>query len=347
VTVALTGRSLSSYVCASCLARKGIECEILTGGDRTLANPPVLVLNDACLALLRDLFPAVAWMEQGYALQHREVLWGEDPQPRRIDQVSMVVTTETLLQRLEEQIGTGLLRSSIDSASTDYRWVVNPRDQDPIRVDGGKRVLVSATTRLARDVDPPRSLMESMLEGWLYLAPASTHLAIVQAMLPARPDEPDKKLRDMLGQSSLIGPHVVEIGLTHVFEAAPSMSLPLINGRTLRMSGAAARLDPVSGEGTPFALRCAILAAAVMSAPGRDLRLGQHYMKRVIQSYLSHLEGCFTFYHEAFPGHAGWQEELTRLHRAYGQLLAAHRSDLSRPFGFRLEGLRLVQDSGS
>ena len=73
-------------------------------------------------------------------------------------------------------------------------------------------------------------------------------------------------------------------------------------------------MDPISGEGSPFAIRSGILAAAVVAdiSEGRIKASAaqRHFADRLAITMLAHLEGSKAFYTEAFGQHIGWKEEL-------------------------------------
>lgn len=335
--VRVHGRSVASAVLLRCLTDKGIAASVAPDLPRPGPGAPqLLCINDVALSLLRDLFPAL-WRDgpPGYPLEGRAVLWSDDPHPRLIRQEALVIDARALGERLFALLG--------DVPVSDVRapWEVNSPDSPAPMIPAGDRVMLVARVSLNAPLRPARSLMESLLDGWIFFAPDSDTTGIVQAMVPLPPRDPGAALDALLGQSTLVAPAIAGFGTVQVIPAAPGLRVPLAAPGRLHVGHPGARLDPVSGEGLPFALRTAILASAVIGHEEPEDAL-RHCNRRVVTSVLSHIDGCARFYDEAFPTSRTWRAELGK-----GAMIRAMLADLDWPEGaaLRLDGLSLVPDA--
>ncbi|MGR9053868.1 MAG: hypothetical protein ACU84J_14575, partial [Gammaproteobacteria bacterium] len=351
---------LTGYALAALMSRQGFRCDLFGGQAKTDADlasarrkAPFLLLNDVCTSLLQTIFPDVDWNRQGYALTHRQVLWGRKTQADIVVQPAFAIDGERLLGILENYClsldGVSIIASDARkpaSGEEAYAWYVNPPSVDHIveTTDTGKRVLLSGYCRLMPVADPRHCYMESVADGWLFLVPVASDRAVVQAMLPQPPDDPAQALEALLRQSRLIAASVTELTALDVFPAAPSLCLPLVTENVLRLGERAVKLDPVSGEGTPFALRTALLAAAVAAGcrDGVNHALFAHYTHRLMTAFLSHLAGCIRFYTEAFGDNPIWRKELHTMIGTHHELEDHYRPLLQRTATHRLEGFNLV-----
>lgn len=345
MTIRLNGRSLASVVLARCLQMAGEDFLLAAGACKPHPRPQFVCINSVAIALLRDLFPRVfsGGQSPGYPVEMREVIWSDDRVPSRIRQSDMVVDMGQLTQRLLDDLGSVLLETDGRPAMLE----VNPTSDTRPFLSLGNRSLLVTRVDLTRPLEPARSQMESLLDGWIFLAPLDEESALLQAMVAVPPTDPGLRLKEMLVQSSLIAPRVAKISHVDVIPAAPGIHLPLAGDREIFIGGAGIRLDPVSGEGVPFAIRSAILAAGVLTHEGQAAEVRTHYTRRMLTSFLSHLSGCQAFYSDCFSGDPGWRLELQKSAIAASALERAASLPCKPVFQFRLEGFQLVRCDGS
>ncbi|WP_421906668.1 hypothetical protein [Mameliella sp.] len=342
MTIRINGRSLATAVLARCLQLKGASFTLAAGADRPPSGPQFICINDVAISLLRDLFPAL-WVGgdgPGHALTMREVIWGDDPVPQRIAQEGRVVDVGALTSRLFDMLD----RVEMDTKGPVEREVNSTTCRSNM-LQTGDRTMLTSRVELNRPIAPARSLIESLMDGWMFLAPIDAASGILQAMVPKSPADPSARLRAMLDQSALISPHVARLGAIKNFPAAPAIRLPLAGPGGIFVGGPGVRLDPVSGEGAPFAIRTAILAAAVLTCQDAVEDAAGHYRQRIVTSFLNHLDGCQSFYAEAFCVDADWQLEL-RKSRIARTMLQAAIAETEKVPSLRLEGLNLVPQAG-
>lgn len=341
MSIRINERSLATAVLARCLRIKGADFVLVDGAETPLTRPSHICINDVAISLLGQFFPGI-WRD-GTAtcrdLEMREVLWGEDAVPRRIRQEAKVIDASALTNRLFAMLDA----AGPSGAAAPVTWQVNPGSGGAKLLRTGERAMLTLRVDLARPLDPPRSLVESLMDGWMFLAPIDADSAILQAMIPKPVADTAARLQAMLDQSSLIAPHVTATGPVLQFPAAPAIRLPIAEetGQIL-IGGRGARLDPVSGEGAPFAIRTAILAAAVLTHDGPVAQAVDLYQRRILTSFLSHLAGCQSFYADAFSGDADWQMELRKSGIARSMLKPAFGDADGSDLPLRLDGLTLV-----
>ncbi|MEP3329684.1 hypothetical protein [Sedimentitalea sp.] len=336
MTIRLNGRSLVTAALARCLQLRGLDVVLSDEAAAPASVPRHICINDVAISLLGDLFPDLGQAPIGHALTGREVIWADDPVPRLVAQEARVVDAALLTERLFATLDV----TRRDEAA--ITWDVNLPDEAVPMLSFGDRILLTATVQLNNPLQPSRSLMESLTRGWIFLAPVDCGSAILQVMLPT-PADAEGQLAHMLSQSTLVAPHVGEIGTTQCFPAAPAIRLAPTRGHRLFVGGPGMRLDPVSGEGLPTALRSAILAAAVIAHDGREPgAASMHYLDRTTATLLHHLSGCRSFYSDAFGDDPVWRLELRKSALAEAALRNVSGVSEKPEFRFRLEGLKLV-----
>jgi flavin-dependent dehydrogenase len=124
------------------------------------------------------------------------------------------------------------------------------------------------------------------------------------------------------------------------FAAHPRIVDPLGGPGWLCGGTAAVAFDPISGDGTGYAIREAILAAAVMRSEAVPADLLAHYRARVVAGFKRHLEACRQFYATGGTG-PWWREELARIEDGI------RWCGPEPEFRFRLEGFDLKPGAAS
>ncbi len=339
MTIGINGRSLATAVLARCLQINNADFVIGGDTDKNPSGPQYICINDVAISLLQDLFPELIGSGKplGNELVMREVIWGDDATPKRISQQALVADVRGLTTRLFELMP----EVQVDDGSYCIDWDVNPGTPKQNHLVVGDRVMLTSEVELQNPIDPARSLMESLLDGWMFLAPIDKSRGILQAMTPKPPADPLDRLRELLDHSALIAPHIGGVEQAHMFSAAPSICLPIVGKDSLYIGNPGVRLDPISGEGVPFAIRTAILAAAVLTHDGDATDAVDHYQQRILSSFQKHLSGCQEFYMDAFSLDREWVLELRKSQIARTALESAFARSDEAAFPFRLEGLKL------
>lgn len=339
--VAIHGGGLAAWACAAALVRRGMEVHVI-GAEEARSGGPALVLNDVCLSLLRGLFPSLRVDQLGYPLKARRVCWANDGL-KRINTPAIAIRSETLLDALTLE---GVERYEEAPTNLDYAWQIYAGRFDEAarrRIRAGSRVILASAVALS-DKSMDTCSIESVTGGWLFLTSLSPGKGVVQAMVP-RSRDPVGQLDEMLRQSELIGPELQVLGDPEIMLAAPYVVLPVAGDGWLAIGHGAAGLDPIGGEGSPFSLRTALLAAAVIGAVsgGRmSAREGQdHYEHRLTLTVLAHLNGCAKFYSEAFGIDREWLAEIRSTARSHREIVDSVQPPAPQCLRWQLAGDRL------
>jgi len=357
----VVGAGLAGLTCAHLLAGHGWDIELWDLGAR---RAPPLLLNDGTVWLLRDLWRGADDLAGGAVrLRARTVRWGNSPEVT-VEHAGMVVDGESLRQRLLARLPsahpgrvrlaevgpaglTGRLAGvdpgvQVVDASGRRAHAATVLGQSERRVLG-RRCVLAAQASLAEPCAPEGCWMETVRGGWIFLAPAEVGQGVLQAMVPAWPEDPESTLRRMLAEARLIRGRVGALaGPVTVLPAAPECSDPLLGAGWIAVGDAAIALDPVSGDGTGHGLRGAVLAASTLDAvaSGRlDRSCLGHYHARLVEALRVHLQRCLAYY-SAASFSPTWQGERA----AIAQALQAMAGSPGAPVQLRyaLRGSQLV-----
>ena len=354
--IAIAGQSLTSYAVAAALSKLGYNCTLIYDPQKPQLDGPSLVLNDVCETLLRELFGAIEFEQIGQPLSYRWVRWGPGAESERVPQPAWVISSAALLKQIRES---EIMQSvaiadeskiSHQELSRDYAWTVY-RSQPPSAIalsenfdiwSGGERVMVTAKTLNHGMTRQDSCYIESLPDSWLFYAPFDEQSGMLQACLPIFPANPRKALLETLYCSKLISPLVAKLDQVRCFPSAPRLQLPLYGDRWLRFG---VKLDPISGEGTPFALRTGILAAAVIDGILKNTAIADdllnHYQNRLTHSFLSHLQGCSQYYQLVFSNHELWQGEIHQMIQTAQNLLSRLEQQTNPNLDYQLIGFKL------
>ena len=298
--VLIRGSGVAACCCAHLLRDAGIRVAMESSERPRI---PAVMLSDAALALIRDVFGNPTLFAGSARIDQRVVSWGNSAEPVSLPHSAVVVSEQVLLESLSWGFES--------DAVVDPGFVIHASRPLPPGVDEkpfGSRCASAAEVVLKDPDDSSSCRIESLADGWLFLIPnaaASTWLLAVGA----RPEV-------LIAQSRLIAPRIEVLrSLPGEFSACPKIVTPLC-GRTWLTCGAAAiGFDPICGDGTAQAVREAILASAVVRAiadGGDEAALFVHYEARLTAAMLRHLTLCEEFYRTGGSGD-WWKTEAASL----------------------------------
>lgn len=140
------------------------------------------------------------------------------------------------------------------------------------------------------------------------------------------------------------------VGSSAVFSAFPQILESLsgqigLSGSTwMAIGDAAFCVDPISGDGTGYAIRGAILATSVVDgiACSRvDYNNGlYHYTLRLRQAFVAHLKACISYYSVGFSS-LSWQAEIDLMQTAFAHDEFCQSESQELMYG--LQDFKLVQ----
>jgi hypothetical protein len=316
--ILIRGDGIAACCCVHLLRKNGFNV-IHERKDRS--RLPAIMLSDAALGLIRDVFERDDLFRDLPRIQKRVVAWGANPEPITLDHSAVVVSEEALL--------TGL--RTAEFAGDDGRvpdWTVfTSKPLPPQAKEHGFGSRVARATPVSLDGEPGTCWIESLPGGWLFLIPNSVNSGWLLSV-----GEAD------LAQSRLIAPQIRETGTpAGEFAAFPRMMAPLCGPGWLSCGSAAMAFDPLCGDGTANAVREAILAAAVIqavNAGGDSDALFRHYDARLMAGFQRHLAMSIAFYDSGSSGE-WWQSELAALRKGL------EWCGEPREFHYRLNGFQL------
>jgi hypothetical protein len=272
---------------AACCCAHILGARIETAGR---ARIPALIVGDATQRLIADVFGNPHIFDGLPRIERRVVAWGSDAVtlPHR----AVVISEAELTARLRP-VGGAPLEWTIRSS--------RPLPPECTEQHFGKRTATASPVEIKGD--PQAFWIESLPSGWLFLLPG---------WLLAVGGEVDA----MLAESRLIAGQIGHRGPAGAgWPAHPRIATPLFGNRWLSCGTAAVGFDPICGDGTGYAVREGILAAAVLRAAdkgGNPEELGAHYTARVVAGFRRHLELCREYYRIGGAG-PWWRSELEAL----------------------------------
>jgi hypothetical protein len=320
-------------------------------------------LNASTVALLTDVFAGLpALGASSRRLSGRRVRWGAGAVSATVSEACLLVGSEKLGQILLDRLLTGdgdriVLEETVGAAEDpdwvdpgDAGWVV-AAGSSPSRPGGhrpwGRRQVIAGTVAIAGRSEV--SQLETTRRGWVFLVPQGAGSAMVQAMAPAPPCEPDRYLGERIAETREIRqlirrpPEAVT-----TFDAAPSIAEPLSRPGWIAAGGDAIRVDPLCGDGVGYAVRSAILAASVIHAVTRRVpveRALAHHRARLRAALANHLRACLRF-HDTADFDATWAAERAATAAGLAELEA--NAPGRDGFAFQVRGFTLVPSaSGS
>jgi len=288
------------------------------------------MLNEAAIALMRDVFEQPELFQRSPRVVKRIVAWGARAEPVALDHAAVVVSEEELLEELR-------VDSPDHEAALQPDWTIAATLPLPAETRDrrfGSRYASAIPVQLKAASDAAACWMESLDEGWLFLissAPGTGWILSVGAEAVA-----------LLAKSRLVAMQIASVGPeTGRFPTSPRIVSPLCGNGWLACGSAAMTFDPICGDGTAHAVREAILAAAVIRAieDGGDApSLLAHYEARLTAGFRKHLELCLGFYRTGGSGE-WWRNEALAL--SDGTAWCAQKLGAAPAFDYRLRGFEL------
>lgn len=309
----VVGDGISAWACAAALASNGWHVQMPRTDGNCASVPPVLVINDVTMDVLRALLGSAAFPATAWRLVRRQVIWGGDQ--RVVDETAWSVCGEEFTQCWGESVRRTFGIDDVTAGETCWEFVAS-RPAEVSRF--GQRHAVTTTVSMSRSACRSTSVVESVGDGWLFFAPVSDGTGLLQGMLPSRPELPDRALRRMLDQSHWVRGLVRKPWRANdrirLFAAAPYLNSGLAGRGRLLLGSAAMAVDPVCGDGVGYGVRSAILAAGLAQAVehGKDFEIcASHFRARLAKAMRAHLSACVKYYGQAGFSPA-WKTEINR-----------------------------------
>ena len=305
--ISIQGDGVAAF-CSAMLLKRGGHRVSLQQTHR--ARVPAIMLSDAALELIRDVFGRADLLIGAHRIRKRVVAWGRNAAPKVLEHSAVVVSEQMLLETLLD--GSDF---EVDGHQRDTAWTVlasRPVPKPAVEHRFGSRFASAVKVKVRDGFDFGSCWIESLENGWLFLIPDSAESAWLLSV--------GQNAESLLGSSVLIAKEITgSRSQGDPFPAAPRIIAPLA-GQSMDGSGwlacgsAAMGFDPICGDGTAHAIREAILAAAVVGASAKGENNGPlltHYSSRLLAGFQRHLKLCSSFYSSACDS-AWWDSESAR-----------------------------------
>ncbi len=324
-TVRISGTGIASSCCAHLLSRQGIEAEIAT-----VDRPPVpaILLSDAALGLLRDVFARPTLFADRPRIERRMVAWGGGDAVA-VAHGGVVVSESDLADALPLRVGDRALGAPSFTVHT------SPPFPSGVPRRFGERRAVALGVALKHPEDRAACWIEAVEAGWLFLIPVGADEAWLLGV--------GRQIEALLAQSRHVAPRIAPKDVPPAaFDSCPRMLPSLCGADWLACGTAAIAFDPICGDGTAQAVREAILAAAVIGAireGGEAGALLTHYESMLVAAMRRHLALSAQFYRSGGRG-GWWRTELAALMDGH-DWCTAKLGTMPEP-RYVLQGFRLV-----
>lgn len=333
MNIAIRGNSVAGWCCAHLLNGAGFK-PVLEPSERP--GVPAIMLSDAALTLIRDVFGRPDLFAAAPRITRRVVKWGKGAEdqgadPRDFEHSAIVVSERELL----DQLPRGVEVAGDSGSGADFTiFAARPLPSGAVEHNFGSRMASAAKVRLKDPRDSTSCWIESLETGWLFLIPN----AVGEGWLLSVGD----RAPESLGRSRVIADRIASVDEpVGKFPAGPRILSPLCGTGWLACGTAGLAFDPICGDGTAHAVREAILAAGVVraiSAGGNAAELLAHYEARLTAGFQRHLAACLDFYGSG-EGGPWWDQELAALRR--GLEWGAARMRKHGAFRYQLIGFEL------
>lgn len=369
------GSGIAGLTCARLLAGRGWEVHLLAN---TSQASPTLLLNNVTCSLLQDIWRLEdSFWDRFHLLHKRQVCWGESrtimsvPQPNPVIKGNKVSEffLEHLLQEFKELV-------SIDHSSADldlltdpdflpqiarkFPWIIDASGRTTAMAQQlgsrvhkafGHRCAIAQEVTLAKNCEDKTYWIETVANAWVFLAPLGGCRALIQVIVPNLLAEPCQILPHILEQTLTIKHQISDlVGSSAVFSAFPQILEPLSgqvglsDSTWMAVGDAAFCVDPISGDGTGYAIRGAILATSVVDGIACslvDYSNGlYHYTLRLRQAFVAHLKACVSYYSVGFSS-LSWQVEIDLMQTAFAR--DEFSQSESQELRYGLQELKLVE----
>lgn len=347
--ILIIGNGIAGLSCARLLANRGWKIEIW--GKQLLS--PTLIINQITCNLLQNVWQLDrSFWNSLHLLQERRICWGIDDSVLSMAEPSAVINGNSLrdclwqqlLDKHQHQIQFQELPVNIDNLlerQSEFTWILDAGGRQSaiaqklgggVRHSFGNRCILSQEVRLTNLVKKDIYWIESVSGGWLFLAPLGGNRAILQSMVPPFSGEPASIFINLLKQTRHIQDFISQLsGALAIFAAFPQILQPFCGDKWLAVGDAAFSVDPISGDGTGYAIRGAILATSIIDAIASGLSSSdclEHYSLRLEKAFAAHIQQCIQYYSKGFTSSI-WQEEIERMHKSQELLQQTKHKDFT------------------
>lgn len=326
IEILIRGEGVAAGACAALLNTS--DCRVVWE-HASRPRIPAVLLHDSVITLIEDVCGRKLAIGGLQPVRKRIVAWG-GRKPRVLEHTGFVVSEDRLVDAFSSA------RSS--EASDRCDWTIHTSSSLPSEAMErrfGSRMATVALVKIKRTSPDDACWIESHEEGWLFLMPAGDRTGWLISGGAAC-------VATALEGSRLIAEQIEEIGESAgQFSASPRLKSPCCGPGWIACGTAVMGFDPLCGEGTAYAVREAILAAAVIRSSAKYADSGgllRLYESRLIAGFERHLLLCRKFY---ASGHTDswWQQQLEAIEQ--GLRWCESQLHPPEPLRYRLRGFEL------
>jgi flavin-dependent dehydrogenase len=278
------------------------------------SQSPAVTLNAVTVRLLHDIFGDMNYvLRDAQLINQHHINWDRNSSDEFTPSSGITLDGGVLSARLldvlrqdAQIIVSQETRGERDEGSFEWRvYATNGPSADNnnssiVPTSFGQRHAISAEVLLHDDSECATSRIESTPAGWLFLAPLAKGRGVLQGIVSQKPNDSGQTLRAVLGQTRQIK-HIVRhvSATTYAVPCAPKKLSEMSGANWLATGTAACSYDPLCGDGTGYAVRAAILAAAVLEAIDRGTptkSLLNYYKLRLTYAFYTHIRSCLSLY---------------------------------------------------
>lgn len=302
------GGGIGALCCAALLRRKGWN---VTLSLPPKTQSPTVVLNPVTIQIIHEIFGDANYvLRNAQPISRHYINWGDNRPDEYTPSSGFTLTADLLSSRVLDLLkqDSQLIIDNTGSEPSEgtFDWQVyamnTGRTETPAR-RFGERCAISVDVTLHDDSDNATSFIEATPGGWLFLAPVAPGRAVLQAVVPEKSSEIGATVRALLDHTKEIKRVVKDFeGDPFVVNCAPKKLSRMDGPNWLATGTAAFSYDPLCGDGTGYALRAAILAAAVLDGIDRGTTkesLISYYKLRLTYAFYTHLRSCVSLYSSA------------------------------------------------
>lgn len=352
--VSIVGDGVTALCCARLLRNKGWEVTLFK--RRQQSSVPV-VLNSVTIQLISDIFGDADHIFAGTQPINRHYAdWDSDLAGQFSASPGLALHGNDLSARLSEvSTRDPQLRVRIGTPPDKFRkageWVIyamNVPDSSNLNsiksCRYGRRSAILSEVTLLHGVDWTTSWTEATPKGWLFLAPLGNGHALLQAVVPKPSVQTSHTLHHLLDLSQKIK-HLIRGVETEAktIPCAPAKLAEFSGDHWLAIGGLACSYDPICGDGTGYAIRGAILAAAALDATERGTASDtflDYYKLRTTFAFYTHIRACLSIYSRA-GFNRSWNDELSVMKKGLHDL--EQELSRTRSIEYGLNGFDLVR----
>lgn len=309
-TILIRGEGIAGLTASHLLSRCGFAVQIEQG----LPKPsPFILLTETTQWMLNDCWQLTeSWWSTAFNIRQKQVIDKKGLKhllPFSAKVVSQKKLQNTLQSILRKDHRSITWHKANQAPASEFEWTLNaiPKDTD-IYTDFGSGIIISMiASSVGNNQQRQQCYMIEETKGWLFIFPINEKKICIQMMQTADKDYSIAHITQIIYKNTGLSV-VISNTSVNIFSCSPKISNTLFSDNEIKIGRAAARYDPIGGDGAGHAIRSAVWAAKIIIAACQrnDVsKMLQHYSVSLNTHFYKHLETRASFYfpHPATPTH--------------------------------------------